>query len=233
MDFIVFVGIVFFILLTVILFKILKNLVRAIFLVTAVFTILLILSGLLVFIDSADFKKNAASDKLVMAAEGNRVLSGFILRGQTPILLSDEESKMYSLQYANDELKKMRGTNYKVYVFEIAALEALEKNAFIVEDRNLPKSTIISVLKANDPFPEAASALDFDEDVLRQSYEVTGIKAIFFAPLVQEALNVESLAKGLKDDTITVYPETMMFKALRILPSGIVGIVMQEKVEAS
>lgn len=167
--------------------------------------IILVIAGttFMIYQDAKDLKKNFnPSEKKIILVENNEVLTGLLLGADiTPI--SDSETTEFSSYLGNKDYDKILGDSYKLLIFDIKILDSLG-DEIQVGDETVPKEEVIDMLRSEGNNGKA---------------ELFGI---IVANEILSSQNPLLLFSGLKDGTVKVYEETALFKAVKLVPFGII-----------
>ena len=217
------------------LFKIVKTLIKAIFVEVLLLAALLILLGIVMFIDLNDFRQNfMTSEKLFLFEKDNDLITGFsvsVFTDESTISpLNKEELEFYDNRYKINDLKSARGDYYKIIILKKEAFSELEEG-IMVGKQNFSKSFIFDILEAEDAVEflvQSQLPPEVPED-LKQDYRDTlgdadMLKAKMLAVLFVQSMVQESpvfLLEQFRKQNIIIYPESPMFKAVKFIPKSL------------
>jgi len=172
-----------------------------------VIIIALLISGFFVYRDARDFRENfGISSNLVLLEEDNKVLTGFVLQKE-PEILKEEEISQYSVYLADGDYEGLLGSNYKLMVVKLETVSKIEENMFRIDEQEFTKDELLGHLRSGDN-PE--------------------YKAAIFSYLFSEYLaSSANLLKEYKKGNIFIYPETIIFKILKLMPISLIEAALQ------
>lgn len=205
----------------------------ALLLILALFIILAITAGIIIFQDVNDFGKNfGKSDNLFLLKENNKILAGmqvysFKIENMTPmdkVTLNEYES-----MYFDNDIESIRKENYKLIFMNISVFEELNSNISF-NDFEIRKELIISLLRTDTPIAMAsdyfAEQENINSTIIRQKF-IEEYKTdqefkdylfiLCFGEIFPKRMDI--VLKGIRDETIIFYPETPMFQVLKGSPN--------------
>ena len=221
-------------------------LVRRVFAILALllllFTVLLIVTAVFVVQDFKDFQKNANSPMLFLLEKNDRMLAGFWTEGQGNVTLHEvEDSSLAKFkEYLNKSQYELAlNSYYKMFIIQESAFDSVAKAQFAFSYYKLTKEECYTILEADNPgkaYADILVAKGSAGPAQRASLEASinkdigsaQTKAMLFGILFSEATKEDTLFlyKQLNNNTIEVYPETMMFKAVKTVPVSFVDSIM-------
>lgn len=196
------IAIVAFFLVLVFVWGIFKKLFKLMFYAGIIIFLLLAANLYFIYQDFKDLRENfAVSDKKVILKDDDKILTGLLLNEDTN-LIADRQLKEYSSNLKNNNYEYILGGSYRLMIFDVDIISDLDNveldGAMITADE------AISILKSNDSAPQEKAAL-------------------FSVILADEILTPENPLFFLfqfKEGNIAIYPETALFKTLRVIPVG-------------
>ncbi len=232
-DLIIFIVLI--LLVGFILFKIVKTLIKAIFIEVILIGLVVILVGFLLFIDLSDFRENfLTSEKLFLYDDDGQLKSGFEISVFTDegTLFSIPKNQVlyYDSLYQQDDLKTIRGDYYKVLILKRAAFDDVE-GPISLENQEFTKDFLLEIVESEDPLdfladnqlPENTPPMMVDEykeslgdpDMLKAK-----ILAIMFSKgMTQHGPNF--LIGQFKEGNIIFYPKSPIIRAMKYIPNFI------------
>jgi len=189
-----------------------------------VLMLLFALSGIIGFIvvkDAIDFRKNlAVQDNIIVLADGNEALAGYIL-GDPPSLLTGEQAGDAEAVVAG---RRTEGDYYKAFVIDIKILDEIPGGEVIIsDDFEIPAEDAKEALRSDDP--QAVLKLPSSQVLSAASGEelkVVLFSLIFSNHLAQDPL---FLFEQYKEGNVRVEPETSLFKFMKYAPIGLIKAV--------
>lgn len=229
--------------------KIAKTVLKTIIMAISFILILTLVGVFFAAMDAVDFKRNFDSqEKLFLMERNGEIATGaYLIELESDKInaLSDEEIEKINNYYKNEEYGKIIGSYYKILIFKEEAFDSVE--IVEAEDINLSKEFIFEILdsdNAMDVFLDeiVESKMDEFKTPLTESQKTElkknikedmelktdqEIKSMMFLMLFTAAQNKEGplfLIKQFKQKNVTIYKETALFKALKIIPLKLYGM---------
>jgi len=197
------IAVALFLVVAVIAYKIIKGLLKTALVLVAVASIVLGAGVFLVYMDANKLKENFGSEKnLFLLVDNNEVLSALEFDGESdPQIINQQELDEYSRNLREGGYAKILDGYYKLFILDIAILDA-----------------------------EAMEDKKISADVFREGN--TDEKAELFASIVSEVFsNTVFLISEYKEGNILVYEETIMFKAIRMVPTALIKTVANKLID--
>lgn len=225
-------------LLVFIIYKVLKSFAKAFLIVNAIFMIIFLVFAFLVYSDIKNLSDNfPRAKKLFLLHDNGAVLTGFSATSFDEAgitVLSGEEISALNSRLKSNGYGAVLGNNYKLILFDIKSFEG--EGTIEFQGMQIPKRVYITALKADNPIDVFAdyyvesSALEPNQrDVAKQQAEAqlgtdtARIKTAMFTMLFTNAVEKQGadFFANLKNGNIVVYPETMFFSILKIVPTSL------------
>ncbi|MBW2980879.1 hypothetical protein KY360_05680 [Candidatus Woesearchaeota archaeon] len=220
------IGVAVFVIAISIIFSLVKSVMKIIFLVLSITTILSVIFGAFVILDLKDFRENfpTGEKKLILEDEGN-IIAGLLMKGEEePIFLSQEQISAYSGYLKEKDFDAILGGSYKLMVLNMDIFENPPKDTIEIDDEDLTSDFLISVLNSEEPKSlmeeEIGKGIELDETELKGA-----IFGLMFNEVMQSPIY---FFKQYKNGNILIYPETAIFKAIKYIPLGFVKSAMQK-----
>ena len=195
------ISIIVFVVVLVFIWGIFKKLFKLLFYAGMIISLLLAANLYFIYQDFQDLRENfAASEKKVILKDDDKVLTG-LLMGQEVDFLTNSQLRDYSSSLKNNDYEDILGNSYKLMVFDIDIIEHLDKE---IEIEGFKITT-----------DEAAATLKSDTSSSQEK------AALFSVILADEILNTRNpllFFSEFKDGNIIIYPETALFKTVKIIP---------------
>ncbi|MFC1800994.1 hypothetical protein ACFLZB_00830 [Nanoarchaeota archaeon] len=234
------VGIIFLVVLAI-LFKFAKKAFKIVFIASLVLGVVLTILGFFIYQDAMELKDQfPVEEKLVLLEHQDQILAGFqgkLNEGEDIILIDDIQP--IQEEYQQEQLEEILGSNYKILIINSQAFENV--NTVYLADKDRPREEIISYLESETalddfivnylqesgvPVTEETKAQALQDMKSQQAIETDDeFKAILFGQLLQETMEDQGqlfIIFQLKNNNLEIYPETIIFKIIKILPLGIV-----------
>jgi hypothetical protein len=208
------IGIVVFLLVAGVILSLIKGVIRIIF---SILTIIMIVIGVSLVLDAKEFRERfLVEEKKMILVEENNVLAGFTMMSaeEEPTFLTQEQVDAYSASLSTNNLNAILGNSYKLMIMDLDVFEELEADMYDIQGHMFSRELIISIFKSDNP-------QTLIEEELGATYDANDaeIKGVFFGLLFNEVMTspVYFLEKY-KEKDISIYPETMIFKAIGYIP---------------
>ena len=195
------ISIIVFVVVLVFIWGIFKKLFKLLFYAGIIISLLVAANLYFIYQNFQDLRENfAASEKKVILKDDDKVLTG-LLMGQEVDFLADSQLRDYSSSLKNNDYEDILGNSYKLMVFDINIIEHLDKE---IEIEGFKITT-----------DEAAATLKSDTS---SSQEKAALFSVILADEILSTRNPLLFFSEFKDGNIIIYPETALFKTVKIIP---------------
>lgn len=223
MDLSSIITIIIFIVVAIIIFKIVKTILKTILIVLILSFLLTAIFGFFTYQDAVELKDNLETKpKLMLLQDNEKIAAGFVVTDfeEEPEFLTISQITEYQNSFKKQDYKKMLGDNYKMFIIKIKAFDFDDEELNFI-GKKVSKNILYSVLKSNDPITLYKSKTNVDPALygIRDHVE---FKAMVFAVLFSEAIEKKGtlfIFSEYKKKNITVYPETAVFKFIKLIPT--------------
>ena len=197
------IAIVAFFLVLVFVWGIFKKLFKLMFYAGIIILLLMAGNAYFIYRDFMDLKeKFGSSSKEVLLVDGSEVITGIVLEGDSFEALSNQQLNEISSELENKDYEGILGDNYKLMILDADIIKDLD-NKVEVLGQAMPQEEIKKTF-------ESGSSSE---------------KATLFAALLSEEIiankNPLFFFSQFKDGNIIVYPETALFKTVKLVPIGL------------
>ena len=223
------IGVVVFFVVLKLIFSTIKGIMKIIMLISAVLSIVLVIGGLFVVADFKEFKeKFPTEEKTIILEENGNILTGFIMASENekPVFLTQEKVIKFSNYLKENNLEAIKGNNYKVMIISLDIFDELSTDTLEMGSEEFEKDFVISVLKSDNSLglmEDKGMGMFFADDIT--------VKAAMFTTVFNEITeNPLFFFSQYKEGNIIVYPETAIFKAINVLPIGLVENAMESMI---
>ncbi len=204
------------------------------FVVPLVLLAVVVFFGVWIMLDANDLSKHFYQDnKLFVLDIDGKPAGAFVLGGNDiPVPVGDLS------QIRNDypDLSKIQGANYKVLVLDWSIVAA----DIDVLNFKASKEELRTALSSNDPrqlfITKTSQALGggMIADLAAQVISLYPTNDFFASSMfvilaVKPLLNPDFIFAGMKQGTVKVYPETVVFKIIKFLPEDLARILVPVK----
>ena len=183
-------------------FKVAKSVLQGVLLVSAVLSIVLGIAAVVVVKDAMDFRDNFQDGSRLMLFSGDgktKITAGTLIgasESMKPLSRSDVEQ--LSTAFSKGDYAAMKGNNFKLLIIREDAIISSLPAKIEMEGQSVGREMVLQQLLASST-EERASIL----------------AALFGFQLGSDPL---AIASNYKKGNIVVYPETPVFRAVKILP---------------
>ncbi len=235
MDLSSIITIIIFIVAAIIIFKIVKTILKTILIVLILSFLLTAIFGFFTYNDAVELKDNLETESKIMLLQDNeKIVSGFIVAEfeEEAEFLTISQITEYQNSFKKEDYKKMLGDNYKMFIIDIKAFDFDNEELDFI-GKKVSKNILYSVLKSNDPITLYKSKTNVDPAIygIRDHVE---FKSQVFAILFSEAIEKRGqffIFNEYKEKNIIVYPETAVFKFIKIIPTSFIKNMFEKTKE--
>ncbi len=225
------ITIIIFIVAVIIIFKIVKTILKTIFVILIIGFLVTAMFGFFTYKDSVKLNEGLESQsKLMLLQDNEKIIAGFVA------IDSEEEAEFltiskvaeYQNSFKKQEYKKMLGNNYKMLIIDLKAFDLVDEKVSF-NGKELSKNFLYSVLKSNDPISLYRSETGINPALNGISDHVE-FKSQVFAVLFSEAIDQSGtffIFSEYKKQNIIVYPETAVFKFIRLIPTAFISNIFE------
>ncbi len=191
------------------------------FVLPILYFILIIVGTVMVFSDAADLRDNfLKEDKLFVLEMNNEATAAFTVKGTDPADIITDLTNIKAVPY--EDLGY-----YKVLVFTWDSFETIDSVPF--SGRTLTRAEAQQIMDAAEPRALLAQQSDVPIAAVNQAYVSDDmVRGDLFANLASAAADEESVVVALHQGTVSIVPETISFKLIKILPLSIVKKLLPE-----
>ena len=211
------ITIIIVVLITVFVWGIFKKLFKLMFYAGVIILLLMAANAYFIYRDFMDLRENfGQSSKEAMLVDGSKVITGIVLEGGSFETLSDQQLDEISSGLKNKNYEEILGDNYKLMILDADIVDDLD-NEVEVLGQTMSQKEIKKTLESGSSSEKAA---------------------LFAALLSKEIIankNPLFFFSQFKDGNILIYPETALFKTVKLVPidlfKGIAGSLFTETKE--
>ncbi|MBD3309907.1 hypothetical protein GF351_01675 [Candidatus Woesearchaeota archaeon] len=228
--------VVFVLVVTILFYTFIRSVWKTFKFFLALVLIGMILLAISVFSDINDFKKNfpASSNLYLLQQSGKQSL----ITGYTQIMaeefspLSQEQISAYEEMLSDKDYQSIRGDHYKLFIIDQQAFDdiesiALDQTEFSKKQADqllASENARIGYLEMKQPETDILSRKKIADDMAASDTE---FKAYLFGQMLSSSLKKDPafIFKKNKEGSLRVYPETMSFRFMKILPVSLIDKV--------
>ena len=194
------ITIIIVVLITVFVWGIFKKLFKLMFYSDVIILLLMAANAYFIYRDFMDLRENfGQSSKEAMLVDGSKVITGIVLEGGSFETLSDQQLDEISSGLKNKNYEEILGDNYKLMILDADIVDDLD-NEVEVLGQTMSQKEIKKTLESGSSSEKAA---------------------LFAALLSKEIIankNPLFFFSQFKDGNILIYPETALFKTVKLVP---------------
>jgi len=195
------ISIIVFFLVLVFIWGLFKKLFKLLFYAGIIISLILAANLFFIYQDFTDLRENfGVSEKKVILKDDDKVLTGLIL-GEDTALMADDQLNDYSSYLKNGNYEKILGDSYKLMVFDVGIISNLDAEIEL-GGKTITTDETISILKSDIANPQEKAALF----------------SILLADEILSSKNPLFFFSEFKNGNIIIYPETALFKTIKIIP---------------
>lgn len=232
MDLSSIITIIVFIVIAIIIFKIVKTIIKTILIVLILGFLLTAIFGFFTYQDSVELKNNLENElNLVLLQDNEKIVTGFVTTDfeEKAEFMTISQIAEYQNSFKKQDYKKMLGDNYKMFIVDLKAFDFDDEKVYFI-GKGISKTLLYSVLKSNDPISLYKSETGIDP-IINGISDPIEFKAQVFALLFNEAIEKGGqffIFNEYKKENIIVYPETTVFKFIKIIPTSFIKNIFEE-----
>jgi len=220
------ITIIIFVVVSIVILKIVTKLIKAVLMILIIAFLITSIFGFFTYQDSVELKNNLENElNLVLLQDNEKIVAGFVATDfeEEAEFLTISQVAEYQNSFKKQDYKKMLGDNYKMFIIEIKAFDLVDEELYF-NGKKTSKSFLYTLLKSNDPISLYKSETGIDP-ALNGNSDPMEFKANIFAVLFSEAIDKRGtffIFGEYKKKNIIVYPETIVFKFMGLIPTSFV-----------
>lgn len=241
LELIIIAGFLFII--TFLAFKVIKNAITVVIMITALLLITVVTGSLLVFFDAKSLKENTSkSDTTIIFTDNNyeKVFSGFNINlGNTTKNIPFEHDKIAFIQknLNSKNYDIVKNSSYKLIIIPIDSLnEILDERIILSEKSSIKKEDFFKIIESEDAtqtyiniITDEFSIGDVTSPEIQQSIKNLFLNNSIDSEELKSKLSYmifynimmkypEKIILEYKQKNIIIYPETILLKLIRLIP---------------
>ncbi|MBU4283840.1 MAG: hypothetical protein KJ968_01925 [Nanoarchaeota archaeon] len=226
MDTSLIITIIIFVVVSIVILKIVTKLIKAVLMILIIAFLITSIFGFFTYQDAVELKDNLETKpKLMLLQDNEKIVAGFVTTDfeEEPEFLTISQITEYQNSFKKQDYKKMLGNNYKMFIIKIKAFDFDDEELDFI-GKKVSKNLLYSVLKSNDPISLYKGETGIDP-ALNGISDPVEFKAVVFAVLFSEAIEKKGtlfIFNEYKKKNIIVYPETAVFKFIKLIPTSFV-----------
>src|SRR3989344_5261393 len=200
-------------------YYILKSVIKALFFAGTIFVIISLVLGVLMFIDIKDIQENfQTSSKLMIIESNSEVASAFISANNKAEIVNSSKFPQLSSYLKKKDYESLLDGNYKVIIYSLSAVKEMDNFSIEIAGTAFYRDELVNIMQ------NEGKAKYWSEKLYIPDYHQ--LRAAVFAELISKKLtgpeNIITFVTGLKTGKIKVYPKTIYFKMMKLLPTSFV-----------
>jgi len=207
---------------------------RAMQILSVAFVVIVGVFLVFLFLDAKDFVANFESGKKVFMLEDNSVVkSAIILQNNTPIILYQPEIDQYSAYLKDNDLALVKGDAYKLIMINMQSIEDLPDFEVKYESLTFSKEESLKIL-TDDAYAEYLKKEKYGSDSMYNFKSIYDMRALILSEILTKHFfsqqGQSNLVVQLKNGNVRIYPETLIFKIVKIMPSSWIPLTAEQKI---
>ncbi|HYD02932.1 MAG TPA: hypothetical protein VEC16_01410 [Alphaproteobacteria bacterium] len=197
-----------------------------------------ILFGYYIIKDANDFKENFMESSNMILVEDSlndgKILAGieFNSKEQKFDPMTKEQLTFAEESYKNTDFNSINDDYYKIFVIDVESFGDVEIEEIAGEEINLTSEEIKQIMRSDNARREIAEILSaksgesissIESKLAASSEEIKGHLLTYYLSAVFNPSNIGQFLKQLGSDHIKVYENTALFKAIKLMPTGIIS----------
>ncbi len=202
-----------------IIFKVVKTVAKAMFIVSL---LILLIAGIVAFFsyrDIAELREGLENEpKTILLADGDEIIAGFIDKGsgEMPEFLNSKRVEYFNSLYEEKNFREIVGDNYRAFIVKADAIRPVGSIDFFGND--VPGDVLFSSIRQDN-------SISYFERNTGASFGLTDDNKEFnsyvFSTLFEDKLKINTglfILTEYSRGNIAIYPETIVFKIIRLVP---------------
>lgn len=176
-----------------------KKLFKLLFYVGIIISLLMAANLYFIYQDFQDLRENfASSEKKVILKDGDKILTGLLLNEDTN-LMTNAQLNEYSSYLIDSDYEKILDDSYKLMIFDVEIISNLD-DEIEIENQIFTREQLVTTLKSGNNDEKAA------------------LFSVILADEILSSRNPLLFFSEFKKGNIIIYPETALFKTVKIIP---------------
>jgi hypothetical protein len=208
-----------------------------------IFTVGTVVFGYLVIQDTKDFKNNFAnSTNMFLVTDSlnttESFLAGAILNPKDKEFKTIDAEMLASIEkdFNEGNIRTLNSEYYKIFVIDIESFDEVELYNIMDQNVELTREEMKSIMLSEDAREELSRIMaekngqtteEVMDNLAATSEEIKGYLLSYYLTAVFNPSNVVQFLIQLKSGNIRVYKETALFKAVKLIPSSLIGILVK------
>lgn len=226
------ITIIIFVVVSIVILKIVTKLIKAVLMILIIAFLITSIFGFFTYQDAVELKNNLENEvNLVLLQDNKEIVAGFVLidfEGKQEFLTISQIAE-YQNSFKKQDYKKMLNNNQKMFIIDLKAFDLVDEELYF-NGKKTSKSFLYTLLKSNDPINLYKIETGTDP-ALNGISDPVEFKSQVFAVLFSEAIEKKGtffIFNEYKKKNIIVYPETAVFKFIKIIPTAFVKKMFEE-----
>ena len=197
------ISIIVFFLVLVFIWGFFKKIFKLLYYAGIIITLLLAANLYFIYQDFRDLRENfGVSEKKVVLKDGSGILTGLLLN-EDASLMTNQQLNDYSIYLKNNDYKKILDNSYKLMIFDVEIISSLD-NEIDLGYKAITPNEAVSILKSDASQEEKASLF-----------------SIILTDEILSSKNPLFFFSEFKEGNIIIYPETALFKTVKLVPTDL------------
>ena len=199
-------------------YMILKTLLKAIFFAGIIFVVLAIIISAMLLYDIRDIQNNFQKSPKLMLIESNSEVSSAFISGESASIVNAADLDVLTGKLKTKEYKSMLGQNYKLIIYSLPLIQGMDNFSLEIAKTSFDRDEIVKIMQ------NEGKAKYWSDKLYIPDYHQ--LRAAIFSELIARKLtgpsNLLVFIDGLKSGGIIVYPETIYFKIIKLVPTYLI-----------
>jgi hypothetical protein len=219
------VMLLFVILLFYVAFKVINGIIKAMIAAVVVLIVIFAVAGLFVYQDAKSLQQDMLAGGKLLALDNN----GTVLVMASVV---DDPNGKLTFNKVSGNITELMGNYSRTFIFEPGFFLEMGES-LVYEDISISPEDLQAILVSNQPVEDYLVTLDSQEKELARKAVESRFKtqddfraAVFIFSVIQasESGGIEYFFEQYKEGNLKVYPKTMLFRAVDILPRWMMSL---------
>ncbi len=231
MEIMFIIILIIFVFLAALIIILVKKILKIFFFISILLLVFVLSFGIFIYQDVVDIKENfVSSNKLFLLEDNNEILTGIIIIGDETVFIDENQVNTYTNYLQEKDYESLLGDNYKFMLVKLDILNEL-KDEYEMLDETVTKEELFTIFRSEEPYKELAGK-NPEGKVTINDQEIDAANKVKFKGLLFGVVLANDLIKSknpfkmliyYKKNYIEIYPETILFKFVKSIPTSFVS----------
>ena len=230
MDITFIISLAVFVFLAALIIILVKKILKVIFFISILLLVFVLAFGFFLYQDAMNIKENLASNKLFLLVDNDEILTGMIIADNEPVFIDENQINEYTNYLKEKDYEAILGDNYKLFLVSLDILNDL-KGEYEILNKNVTKDELFNIFRSEEPYKELTGKeekkkIKADDNEIDSNDKIKFKGFLFMTVLSNDLIRTKNPFKMLlyyKKNYIEVYPETILFKFIKIIPTSFIN----------